>query len=319
MRRQLLDLIICPNCQKNEFEISVAEENEIEIRKGDLVCIGCDNHFEIDEGILNLLTEPTEEVVSEQKGWAELVNAVENTDELMLSLPDALDEHKPAWASMAVNFHYMWSQLQLSGDERVLDLGSGRCWSTRYFAREGCYAVGLDIVPTKYVGLQTADIYIEHDNAYFERILGDMNRLPFQKEAFDLIYVAATIHHSSDLTVSMNQIQRVLKPGGRLVLINEPTVGVFQDKTLDCVEVEYGINEHVYWFREYRKALRQAGMSYKLYPYMGSYHPALAYVNITKKKITKQMAPDYIWLPVVYSQLSLFGGILNIIAEKPIN
>ena len=320
MRRQLLELIICPKCQNKYLEIQIQEENEIEIRQGLLMCHRCNTSYDIDDGIPNLLVNPTEEILSEQRAWDILVNKVENTDELMLSLPDALDEHRSGWASMAVNFHYMWSQLELLGNERVLDLGSGRCWTTRYFAREGCYAVGIDIVSTKYVGLRTADIFIEHDKIYFERLLSDMNNTPFRDESFDLIFVAATIHHSSNLDVTMEQIKRLLKPGGKLILINEPIIGLFQHKLVEGEEVEYGVNEHVYWFFDYISAIRRAGMAYRVYPYIGSYHSLLAKSNsIIKKHWLKHRPLSFVWRPLVYCQLIFSGGILNLIADKSTN
>lgn len=319
MKRDLLDVIKCPVCGLSEFDLHITKENNIEIRSGYIECYGCQQQFEITEGILNLLVNPTKEIIDEQKGWAELVNAVENTEELMLSLPDGIGEHKSAWASMAVNFHYMWSQLQLTGQERVLDLGSGRCWATRYFSHKGCQAVGLDIILTKYVGLLTSDIYINHENIYFDRILGDMNNTPFQGESFDIIFMAATMHHSSDLGATMKQVESLLKPGGKLVLINEPTVGLFHQKVVEGPEIEHGVNEHVYWFFDYIAAIRRAGMSYKLYPYMGSYHRLLARIHgFLRSRVLKPMAPDHIWLPIVYCQLIFSKGVLNIVAEKPI-
>lgn len=259
MRKQLLDLIHCPVCQGENFRLTPTEENATEIRQGQVQCLACHSQFDITEGILNLLLAPTPAILNEQRGWSALEKMVTNTDELMLSLSDGIGEHKSAWAVLANNFHYMWPQLKLKGGERVLDLGSGRCWSTRFFARSGCYAVGIDVLLTKYVGLLTADVYINQEGVYFERVCGDMNDLPFRKERFDLIFVNATLHHSTDLSMTVRQMNRVLKPGGRIVIISEPVVGLFQGKELDCEEVKQGINEHLLALGVFARAA-QGGM-----------------------------------------------------------
>lgn len=319
MRKELLELLQCPVCRQEKLELIVLAETDIEIRRGHIKCLECHNVFGVEEGIPHLLITPSQEIINEQVGWTRLEKAVVNTDELMLSLPDAIGEHKEAWQGQAANFHYMWSQLQLAGNERVLDLGSGRCWTTRFFSMQGCYTVGIDILLTKYVGLLTSDIYIRNEGTYFERVLGDMNDLPFRPEVFDLVFVAATLHHSSDLHTTVRQIERTLKPGGRLVVVNEPAVSIFQNRKIEnSPEIEAGVNEHVFWFWEYLVALRRASMHYQLHPFIGSYNPYIDRINYAfKQKYPKQTSTRIVVSPLVTAQLILFGGVVNIIAEKP--
>jgi SAM-dependent methyltransferase/uncharacterized protein YbaR (Trm112 family) len=317
MRRKLLELIQCPNCRGEKFTILDAFENDVEIRQGHIQCSECQTIFEIKNGILDLLVEPTHTILSERNGWSILEKMVVNTDELMLSLPDGIGEHKKDWAGQAKNFHYMWSQFKLKGDELVLDLGAGRCWSTRYFAREGCYTIGIDILMTKYVGLLTSDIYLEQAGTYFERICGDMNNPPIRDETFDVIFVAATLHHSSNVSVTIDQIYRMLKPGGRVIVINEPVGGFVKDRNADCEEKRQGINEHIYSLWEYLKAFRTKGWSYTLYPYIGLYHPIISGMHNLLTKIFPGRHFDHgIWVPLVYTQMTIWDGALNLIAYK---
>lgn len=318
MKEVLLDVIRCPICRENQLSVVEAQRNAVEIRQGQVTCLHCSTLFEIEDGILDLLVNPDIVIVNEQKGWTELEQMVVNTDEVMLALPDPEEEgHKHAWQSQSLNFHYMWSQLALRGDERVLDLGAGRCWTTRYFARRGCYAVGLDILRTKYVGLLTSDIYMQHEGIFFERMTGDMNDLPLRDGAFDLVFLNATIHHSSNLSAVAKEITRVLVPGGRVIFINEPSIGVFQSKELHCPEVEHGINENVYRLYEYTRALQQQGLDLQIFPYVGGYHRVLDRVNHLILKWFPNQVDRRIWPPLLYAQHFLFGGILNMIARKP--
>ena len=54
MKRELMDILVCPVC-KAELELSVAEENETEIVTGSLYCSKCDVHYPIEDAIPNLL------------------------------------------------------------------------------------------------------------------------------------------------------------------------------------------------------------------------------------------------------------------------
>lgn len=317
MREQLLDLIHCPVCKGEALELSIKQENQTEIRSAIVTCQVCKNSFMVENGVLDLLVNPSQEIIREQAGWTELEKMVSNTDELMLSLPDGIGEHKSAWQSQAENFHYMWSQIQLNGTEKILDLGAGRCWATRFFAHQGCIAVGLDVLMTRYVGLLTADVYIEKENIYFERVCGDMNQIPMRNSVFDIIFMAATLHHSSDIQTTLKQIYALLKPGGCLVLINEPVVGLFVTKKLSCTEVEHGINEHVYRYHEYRRALKRNKFNYRLYPFIGGYTPIIHKLNYLAALIfPAKILPKRVCSPLLFAQLFIFGGILNLIAEK---
>ncbi|OGO28945.1 MAG: hypothetical protein A2Z16_05070 [Chloroflexi bacterium RBG_16_54_18] len=318
MKPKLLQLIHCPTCHSKDFEFITINENQQEIREGFVICRNCQNMYEINNGILNLLISPTPEIISEQQGWTQLEKAVQNTDELMLSLPDAVGENQSYWQSQAENFHYMWDQLALDGNEVVLDLGSGRCWSTRFFARAGCYAVGIDILQTKYVGLLTSDIYINNEGVFFERLCGNMNELPFRSESFDVIFIAATLHHSSSIVTTLKQVEMLLKPGGYIVLINEPVARIMSNKKISCPEIDHGINEHVYWFAEYLYSFRKVGLKVKLYPFIGSYHPIISGINHSLvKRFPQKLMKRRIWPPLLPLQLILAGGILNLIAHKP--
>jgi len=317
MRRSLLEKIFCPTCGGTEFSCEVSLEDGVEIRDGLVTCQKCGVVYTIRSGILNLLIYPSSEIVSEQEGWTRLEKAVKNDDELMLSLPDVQGEYAVSWQGQAANFHFTFAEIGLKGNEQVLDLGAGRCWSTRYFARQGCDTVGIDILLTKYVGLLTSDVYIQNEHVYFERVCGDMNKLPFQNGKFDIVFIAASLHHSSNIQRALNETARVLKPGGKLILTNEPVVDLLASKKLDSPEVDHGINEHVYRLYEYIIALMRSGFRFRVIPYIGGYSRKITALNqFLVKKYPKQFMPLRVWPPLLYLQLIFRGGVLNLIAHK---
>lgn len=267
MKKELLKIIKCPCCNSNSFSIFKNKANKIEIREGHINCKCCKKQFSIKKGILDLLYNPSKEIINEQKGWVEAdYNKRLLKEKKVKTLQQYLKElNSLHWKSHFNNFNYISNKLDLKGNENVLDLGAGRCWSTVEFAKKGCNCVALDILFEKFIGLETADIYFNKDKVYFERILGNMNKLPFKDETFDIVFSTASVHHSSNLNQLFKEISRVLAKNGKLVLVNEPVRGIFESSKLDCEEVKKGINEHNYRLIDYLIAARKNRLKPKIY------------------------------------------------------
>ncbi len=56
MKRKLMDVLACPVC-KGDLELSVTEENEMEIVRGSLHCSKCKVRYPIADMIPNLLPQ----------------------------------------------------------------------------------------------------------------------------------------------------------------------------------------------------------------------------------------------------------------------
>jgi SAM-dependent methyltransferase len=55
-----------------------------------------------------------------------------------------------------------------------------------------------------------------------------MNRLPYRNESFDVVLASATTHHSPDLPGLMKELARVVRPGGWLLVLNDPVHGLLK-------------------------------------------------------------------------------------------
>jgi len=281
MREQLLRYITCPQCGSHRFDLTKTrgeerngkekEENR-EIREGTVTCTTCAQEFTVHNGILDLLPNPREDIMLERRGWEDFIGDSERSDEFVAALPrpprGVTNQHGAEliryWGPYADNFDQIFTNLQLKGDEKVLDVGAGRCWSTRNFARKGCYCVALDISVKKFIGLETADVYFKSDNVYFERVLGDLEALPFKDGTFDVIFSSAALHHSAQLERVLEEISRCLSTDGRLAVCNEPCVGVLRKvmkhKKQNGEENHHGINAHLYAFPEWVRGIERAGL-----------------------------------------------------------
>lgn len=112
-------------------------------------------------------------------------------------------------------------RLFYSGDEvegkTVLDAGCGTGIFSIIFANHGSARVtGIDISRGS---LETARGLAEKfglDNARF--LQQDMLELPFPDSEFDIVWAWGTVHHTTDPFRAIDQLIRVLKPGGSLLL-----------------------------------------------------------------------------------------------------
>ncbi|MCG8347457.1 MAG: methyltransferase domain-containing protein [Chloroflexales bacterium] len=230
-----------------------------EVREGSVQCRHCEAQYSITNGIVDMLGEPPDWIAKEQQGWLTLLGEpAPALAEQMLLLPYLPDPH---WQEHAGNFNEIIDRIDLH-DAAVLDVGSGRTWSARWLKRRGArQVVACDVLRAKYIGLETADIFMEADNIFFERVLCDMERLPFASGSYDVIFTTASLHHANDLTRAFTEIARVLRSNGRAFIINEPVRRLRSPVNMHGnLEIEVGINEHIYTIDEWLKAVKKAGL-----------------------------------------------------------
>ena len=260
MRRELLNLTKCLRCHGHSLVLGQHKANEVEIRSGEVVCSSCKRVYRIQSGILDMRMETIE------LGWEttqERVVAGVDDNWLLnseLGYRNALDSDAGHFSfGMMLNYEKAVAEMKLTGNELLLDLGAGTTWLTNPLAQRGLKCVALDLVSQKYVGLESADVFMSHHDTYYERVLADMNSLPFVDSVFDIVLSHSAAHHSPSLGKTLAQLHSVLKPGGCLFLVNEPTssVGKLFDAPLSDEEVLRG--EHPHSFLEYMRALRSAG------------------------------------------------------------
>ena len=274
MRPVLLEVICCPICGSSlrpagDDSAGLSSVAEDELWDGVLFCTGSGHEFPIANGIphLYLDDESWQPKKVEAQGWVEVHKAQgiydPGPDPVDLRLPYIED---PYWIEIASAFDLALDRLGLSGGERILDLGAGRGWAAKHFASRGCHVVALDIVPDENIGLGRAYALMEQAQVKFELLLGDGEKLPLLPDRFDIVFSSATLHHATDLPAMMQNIGRVLKPGGLLCAIREPCLSFWRDekrmlKRVAADELAAGINESLPTLGDYVAALDQAQMT----------------------------------------------------------
>src|SRR6185295_17178530 len=99
---------------------------------------------------------------------------------------------------------------------RVLEIGCGLGTDGAQFAKAGADYTGVDLT----------DAAIELAQKRFELFqlpgtfrVADAERLDFPDNSFDVVYSHGVLHHTPDTAGAIKEVHRVLKPGGRAVVM----------------------------------------------------------------------------------------------------
>ncbi|MBZ0180293.1 MAG: methyltransferase domain-containing protein [Melioribacteraceae bacterium] len=130
-----------------------------------------------------------------------------------------LDKHTPLFKYIETK-RANWFEKNFSVREwfknnpSVIDLGSGVGDVTRILQKyTSKRIIGLDI--TDFRRLENKEI------DYFDFIIGDCKNLPFSDNTFETVTVLWTLHHISDPFIVLQEINRILKPTGQLIILED--------------------------------------------------------------------------------------------------
>lgn len=111
------------------------------------------------------------------------------------------------------------SQLHEYGDflgKAVLDVGCGNGYVLANYARLGARVSGVDITRAA-IDLSRQRFALSGLNGDFQ--VANAEQLPFPDGVFDCVCSMGVLHHTPDTAKAVAEIWRVLKPGGRLIVM----------------------------------------------------------------------------------------------------
>jgi ubiquinone/menaquinone biosynthesis C-methylase UbiE len=104
--------------------------------------------------------------------------------------------------------------------ERVVDLGAGMGSATVLAARRGATVVAVD--PTSFMRriLGVRRLWQPH-RAGIAVLDGAAESIPLGDASIDALWTVNTLHHWTDRTSACREVARVMRPGGRVLLVDE--------------------------------------------------------------------------------------------------
>jgi SAM-dependent methyltransferase len=189
---------------------------------GALACQACDARFPVDaeRGVARLLAESSETAgkVDIQAWWGDLYKQ-------LYAQHETLD--RAALAGMLVELEDMFHArghlaavempLAALAGKNVLEIGPGGGGHSALFQSKGARVTAVDITPERAMGtaIKLALVGDGSGHAY----QADAENLPFRDDSFDIVYSNGVLHHSENTGRAIAEVLRVLKPGGRAVLM----------------------------------------------------------------------------------------------------
>ncbi len=236
----------------------------------DIGCTACSRSYRVRQGIFDFLGQPGHAVAHELEGLAVesgkdiragfdevTILEVEHIDSIAEQMSQSRGVRTRYYQHTAAAYFEAISRAQPDADMRVLELGADRSFFKLRTLRELCsQAYALNIFFHQQANTAPPDWPV--------RVLGDMNELPFADSYFDLVVCSATLHHTPTLDTALAQIRRVLRPGGRAVVVNEPVEGAAKSWGLRRGVANHDRDEHIHEVPvtrgRWREAIKRSGL-----------------------------------------------------------
>lgn len=122
---------------------------------------------------------------------------------------DAIRDSRYGESNSWLNDFFDWES---TNNQRVLEIGHGVGSDLVRLAQNGALVSGIDATEKHH---QMAKKNLQIHGLSGDLRLGDATQLPFEDSSFDQIYTVGVLHHMEHPETCMDEILRVLKPGGK--------------------------------------------------------------------------------------------------------
>ncbi len=208
-----LDTLRCPACRA--VRMAAAEA-------GGIVCGACGAVYPHDPklGVARLLAP---DALADSKAdipewWGDLYQQLYAENDAALTADTLTRQLQQLEDMFVIRQHLAATEMPLSAlaGLRVLEIGPGAGGHSAMFAQHGAEVTAIDITPERAAATaRKLRIIGKPPRAY----QADAENLPFSDDSFDIVYSNGVLHHSENTEQCIAEVLRVLKPGGRAVIM----------------------------------------------------------------------------------------------------
>ncbi|MFM7461308.1 MAG: bifunctional demethylmenaquinone methyltransferase/2-methoxy-6-polyprenyl-1,4-benzoquinol methylase UbiE [Burkholderiales bacterium] len=139
---------------------------------------------------------------------------------------------------MSVGLHRVWKKLtvdlaNVQPGETVLDVASGTADLALAFAKQA-EAANVWQTDINEAMLKVGRDRLADEGLITPNALADAEKLPFASESFDVVTVAFGLRNMTHKDIALSEMTRVLKPGGRLLVLEFSKVHKSLEKAYDA-------------------------------------------------------------------------------------
>lgn len=199
--------------------------------------------------------------------WEETIYWLRSQPEMQKLVLDAYYDDPLIEAAKRYSKSTEWAEIKkiISYNKgRVLDVGAGRGISSYAFVKEDYQVFALEPDASELVGLGAIEKLSKDNHLQIDARQGFSESLPFESGFFDVVFVRALLHHTSDLEKSCKEFFRVLKPNGILIAAREHVITKKSDLPeflkIHPLHKYYG-GENAFLLNEYTGAFKNAGFT----------------------------------------------------------
>ena len=208
MKKDLLDDLICPKtASKLHLQIDECNE-ENEIISGKLINKNHDE-YPITDGLPDLVTKD------------DLIEGAEFARKYYTQISDTYDQNLHVTFDLyneneLSTREFLISLLNLKSNDHVLEISSGTGKDSELIAKKinTGYLTLLDITPSM---LKKAQVNLRNCSIPINYVAASACSLPFVDNKYDALYCFAGVGHFPDVKRALQEMARVVKPGGKVV------------------------------------------------------------------------------------------------------
>lgn len=175
-------------------------------------------------------------------------------------------------AHSILTFDEMVERFGLVFEGSVLELGGGYGFLSAYIKKRypGSRVTFSD------VSREAVEKSVQYEEFFGTRLdekwVTGAEETPFQPDTFDVVFFFASFHHAQDPKKAVREAWRILKPGGALYLLFEPSCPRYLHPLYDFHVRRDEVKERYYSVGQYRKMLTGTGFRVRSHNYTSFLH-----------------------------------------------